>query len=189
MKIKWLTNVGGKGSPIKKLCILNLTATIFLTITANANHSKVELGYSEANNDVIEKIQQTITGAVSDAMGPLPGVSIVIKGTSQGTTTDFDGNYSIEVADNAAVLVFSYLGYKSQEVPVGSNTELNVTLTEDTSELDEVVVLGYTTRKKGELTGSVSTVSSEEIEKAGNKDLAKSLSGRVPGLISSDRGG
>ncbi|MDO6604573.1 SusC/RagA family TonB-linked outer membrane protein [Arenibacter palladensis] len=190
MKIKWLTNVGGKGSPIKKFHLFKLTAVFLLTLTANANNSVSNYSYIEVGENLDYKgLQQTITGSVSDALGPLPGVSIVIKGTSQGTTTDFDGNYSIEVADNAAVLVFSYLGYKSQEVPVGSNTELNVTLTEDTSELDEVVVLGYTTRKKGELTGSVSTVSSEEIEKAGNKDLAKSLSGRVPGLIIADRGG
>ncbi|WP_282143672.1 SusC/RagA family TonB-linked outer membrane protein [Cellulophaga baltica] len=133
--------------------------------------------------------QQTITGTVSDADGPLPGVSIVIKGTTTGTSTDFDGNYSINTEGNAVVLQFSYIGYATKEVTVGSQSVVNVSLEADAQNLEEVVVLGYTTRKRGELTGSVSTLNTEEIENTSNKDVAKSLAGKVSGLIVSDRGG
>ena len=190
MKIKWLTDERGERFPIKKLSLLKMTAVFLLTFSVNANASTLS-NESLITNDgaTVERIQQTVTGTVSDELGPLAGVSIIVKGTSSGTTTDFDGNYNIEVDGPDAVLVFSYIGYLAQEMLVGSNTEINVTMQEDVAKLEEVVVLGYTTRKKGEVTGSVSTVSSEEIEKAGNKDLAKSLAGTVPGLIIADRGG
>ena len=136
-----------------------------------------------------ETIQQTISGTVSDESGPLPGVNIIVKGTTNGTQTDFDGNYSISVQGSDAILVFSYLGYKSQEITVGSDSEVNVLLESDISGLDEVVVVGYTTRKRGELTGSVSTVSAKDIEDTPNREVAKSLAGRVTGLLVTDRGG
>ncbi|WP_298488197.1 TonB-dependent receptor [uncultured Maribacter sp.] len=132
---------------------------------------------------------QTISGNVSDAEGPLAGVTVMIKGTTSGTSTDFDGNYSISVDSNDTVLVFSYIGYATKEVVVGSNTTLNVVLEGDTSKLDEVVVVGYSTKKRGELTGSVSTISSEAIAQTSSKDVAKSLAGRASGLIINDRGG
>ncbi|WP_299556487.1 TonB-dependent receptor [Seonamhaeicola sp.] len=132
--------------------------------------------------------QTTVSGTVSDASGPLPGVNIVVKGTTQGTQTDFDGNYTLAV-DGNATLVFSFLGYKTKEVAVAGNTKIDVTLEEDIAGLDEVVVVGYSTKKRGELTGSVSTISSEAIEQTSSKDVAKSLAGRASGLIISDRGG
>lgn len=102
--------------------------------------------------------QQEVTGVTTDVSGmPLPGVSILVKGTAQGTTTDFDGNYSISVPENA-VLVYSYLGYTTQEIEVLGKTNMNVVLQEDISSLDEVVVVGYGKQKKVNLTGSVATV-------------------------------
>ncbi len=90
---------------------------------------------------------------VTDENGtPLPGASIVEKGTGNGTTSDFDGNYSISVANENSILVFSYIGYSRQEREVGTSTTLNVQLEPDASELDEVVVLGYGTKKKSEVT-------------------------------------
>ncbi len=162
-----------------------------LPISVSAN---MDVKYGEGNileNDisVFEVTQQSITGSITDELGPLIGVSVVVKGTMKGTTTDFDGNYSIEVDDGDAVLVFSYIGYATQEITVGNQTIIDVTMAEDASKLDEVVVLGYTTRKKGEITGSVSTIDSKTIEQSSNKDLAKSLAGRASGLIISDRGG
>lgn len=135
------------------------------------------------------KPQSVIRGTVSDELGPLAGVTIVVKGTTKGTTTDFDGNYSIAVDHTDAVLVFSYIGYATQEIPVDNRDTINVVMVEDASKLEEVVVLGYTTKKKGELTGSVSTIDSKAIEQSSNKDLAKSLAGRASGLIINDRGG
>ena len=126
--------------------------------------------------------QKTISGTVSDASGPLPGVSILIKGTTTGTETDFDGKYTIKAAANN-VLVFSYLGYKSAERTVGSATTINVTLEEDANVLDVVVVLGYGSLKKTELTGSTVQVNSEEIELVPVSTVDQVLQGKVAGLV------
>ncbi|MDO7173107.1 SusC/RagA family TonB-linked outer membrane protein [Mariniflexile sp. AS56] len=146
--------------------------------------------FSEIEKTEIGSIQKiTVTGTVSDANGPLPGVNIIVKGTTVGAQTDFDGNYSITVDNNQAVLVFSYIGYSTKEVVVGNNKSIIVVLDQDTAKLDEVVVVGYTTRKRGDITGSISTINAEEIQNTANKDVAKSLSGKVSGLIVVDRGG
>ncbi|TXE10202.1 TonB-dependent receptor [Seonamhaeicola algicola] len=165
----------------RKLTVFVL-ATAILQLNANTFKNETPLKAKA------ELQQLTVSGTVSDATGPLPGVNIVVKGTTQGTQTDFDGNYSISVNANAT-LVFSFLGFKTKEVAVGNTSTLNVTLEEDVAGLDEIVVVGYTTRKRGELTGSVSTVKSKDIENTSNRDVAKSLSGRVSGLVVSDRGG
>lgn len=126
-----------------------------------------------------DRVQSQITGTVSDSQGPLPGATVIVKGTSNGVQTDFDGNYTIDVSDGNATLVFSYVGYATQEIAINGQSIINVTLVEDTQNLEEVVVLGYTTRKKGEVTGSVSTIDSKAIEQSSNKDIAKSLAGRA----------
>ncbi|QQY83294.1 TonB-dependent receptor [Tamlana sp. s12] len=132
---------------------------------------------------------QTVTGKVSDADGVLLGVTILVKNTTRGAVTDFDGGFTIE-ASAGETLVFSYLGYITKEIKITEETNnLNVILEADVSGLDEVVVVGYTTRKRGELTGAVSTLNTEEVENTTNRDVAKSLSGKVAGLIVSDRGG
>lgn len=136
------------------------------------------------------KLQSEISGTVTDVNGvPLPGVNILVQGTTKGAQTDFDGNYTLDVGSSNAVLEFSYIGYKTQVIPVNGKSVINVTLEEDLGLLDEVVVVGYTTRKRGDVTGSVSTIKAEKLEQAGTKDLAKSLAGKVSGLIISDRGG
>ena len=90
--------------------------------------------------------EKTVRGTVVDGDGlPLPGVNVIVKGTNNGKQTDFDGNYSISVAPTQS-LVFSYVGFKSQEIPVGGSNQLNVTLQVDAAALDEVVVLGYSTK-------------------------------------------
>lgn len=172
---------GNYFSLLNKLFLIQLILCSLLAIPLHAS--------AKENTPPINTQQRTITGSVSDEMGPMLGVSIVVKGTTTGTTTDFDGNYSIAVDNDATVLVFSYIGYKAQEVTVGSKSTINITLETDAENLEEVVVLGYTTRKKGEVTGSVSSIKSEDIEKTSNKDLAKSLAGKVSGLIVNDRGG
>lgn len=129
-----------------------------------------------------ETLQQTVSGVVSDETGPLPGASIVVKGTTNGTQTDFDGNYTLSGVANNAVLVFSYIGYKTQEVPVNNQATINVTLEEDASQLEEVVVVGYGTQKKATLTGSVATVGGEDLEKSSSPNLGTALAGKVAGL-------
>ena len=98
-------------------------------------------------------LAQNITGVVSDDEGPLPGVNVIIEGTSIGTSTDFDGNYTISNVDTNAVLLFSYIGYKTQAIPVNGQTQINVTMSVDANALDEVVLVGYSTLKKSTLTG------------------------------------
>lgn len=126
--------------------------------------------------------QQSITGTVGDNEGPLPGVSVIIKGTAQGVVTDFDGNYTISVSNQEAELVFSYLGFLTQEITVGSNSNLDVQLIEDVQGLEEVVVTGYGTQKKATLTGSIATISGEALEKSSSPNLGTALAGKVAGL-------
>ena len=129
----------------------------------------------------IEAFQSTITGTITDASGvPLPGANVVIKGTSTGAAADFDGNYSIE-ASPGDVLVFSYTGYNSSEITVGTSNVINATLEEGLT-LDEVVVTGYTVETKRETTAAVSIVSAEELAAIPSGNVEQQLAGRVAGV-------
>ncbi|MCE6987770.1 TonB-dependent receptor [Dyadobacter sp. CY323] len=124
----------------------------------------------------------TVKGKVNDDQGQgLPGVSVVVKGTSVGTVTDLEGNYTVN-APGAATIVFSYIGYITQEIPLGNKTSLDVKLLSDTKALEEVVVVGYGTAKKATLTGSVTAVKGGELQKAPATNLSNTLSGRLPGV-------
>src|SRR5690554_5207054 len=106
----------------------------------------------------------SIKGTVTDANGEaLPGVNVVIKGISGGVATSIDGNFNITVPDEDAILVFSFIGYKTQEITVGSQRDLLIILEEDTWQIEEVVVVGYGTQKKATLTGSVAAIKNEEL--------------------------
>ncbi len=132
---------------------------------------------------------QNVTGNVSDADGiPLIGASVVVKGTTTGTTTDIDGNYSID-APEGSTLVISYVGYADQEVVVGAGRTVNLTLAEGI-DLDQVVVVGYGSRKKSDITGAVSSVKSEELTAFPVLDAAQALQGRAAGVVvQSNNGG
>ena len=124
-----------------------------------------------------------VTGTVTDAEGtPLPGVNIVEVGTTNGAVTDLDGNYTITVSSEDAVLSFSFVGYLTEVIEVGGQTSIDVTLVEDILALDEVVVIGYGTMRKSDLTGSVTRANIETFEEAPNVTIAQSLQGAVPGL-------
>ena len=127
---------------------------------------------------------RTVTGKVSGEEGEgLPGVSILVKGTQKGTTTDQDGNYRLSVVDDQAVLVFSFVGYLAKEVPVGNQTTLNVTLATDTKALSEIVVIGYGTQKKSDVTGAVGSVKmDQEINSRPVVEVGQALYGKVPGV-------
>ncbi|MBO4468882.1 MAG: TonB-dependent receptor [Bacteroidales bacterium] len=127
--------------------------------------------------------QQSVTGLVTDVNGdPLPGVVVMIKGTNTGTTTDDGGLYSISAQPNQT-LVFTSLGMETMEYRVGNRTKLDVELREDTTLLDEVVVVGYGTQKKIHVTGSVSAVSGTELKKATATNVSQQLVGKLPGII------
>ncbi len=133
----------------------------------------------------------TVKGKISDEQGqPLPGVSVIVKGTANGTTTDNDGGYSLNVADEkSAVLVFSFIGYLSQEIPVSNRSTINVTLSVDVKALSEVVVVGYGTQKKETITGSVVSVKGTDLIKSPAANLSNSLAGRLPGVTAVNRSG
>jgi len=124
-----------------------------------------------------------ITGTVTDENGePLPGVSILIKGTTGGTVTNLEGVYTIEVNDRTTTLVFSYVGYITQEITVGDQTVINVTMAVDFLGLDEVVVIGYGTARKSDLTGAVTRANIEAFREQPNVSILQSLQGTIPGL-------
>lgn len=125
---------------------------------------------------------QTVTGVVSDMNGPLPGINVIQKGTSNGVATDFDGRYSITVIDPEAILVFSGLGFISTELAVNGRTQINVELSEDLETLDEVVLVGYSSQKKSTLTGAVSVVNMTDLEKTRVVNVSKALQGQVAGV-------
>ncbi|WP_345006699.1 TonB-dependent receptor [Snuella lapsa] len=124
-----------------------------------------------------------ISGTITDQNGqPLPGASILEKDTTNGTQTDFDGKFSLSVSNNNAVLVISYIGFQSQEVAVGDQTDITVTMREDAAKLEEVVVVAYGTVKKSDLTGSVTSIKSEDITETPSVRLDDALRGRAAGV-------
>jgi len=129
--------------------------------------------------------QQEITGTVTDAMGPVIGATVMEKGTSNGTVTDFDGNFKLKVKAGTT-LVFSYIGYKSQEQPARNG--MAVSMEENAKELAEVVVTGYTTQRKADLTGSVAVVSTKELKTSSDTDPMRALQGKVPGMTITSNG-
>ncbi|PHN04488.1 SusC/RagA family TonB-linked outer membrane protein [Flavilitoribacter nigricans] len=137
-----------------------------------------------------EELAHTVNGTVlSDEGDPLIGVTVLVKGTSVGTVTDFDGNYSIDLDDGNGTLVFSYTGYTSQEVAVNGRTTIDITMEVDIASLEEVVVVGYGSQKKVNLTGAVSSVTSEALENRPIPSVGQGLQGLIPNLNVSIRNG
>ncbi len=131
-----------------------------------------------------------VTGNVTDADGnPLPGVNIIIKGTLTGTITNADGNYNIEVEDTDATLVFSFIGYRTQEIKIAGRNVINITLEEEAISLEEVVAIGYGTMKKSDLTGSVTSISSEELAAYPSLGITEAIQGRASGVQVTSKNG
>ncbi|MFY0687410.1 MAG: TonB-dependent receptor [Cyclobacteriaceae bacterium] len=164
------------------LLVLSLVA--FSGFSAKAATSK-EDGTS-SNGEV----QRTVKGQVTDEEGNgIPGANVILKGTSSGSSTDIDGNYTINVTSDDDVLVFSFIGFASQEVTVGARSIVDVSLAVDVQALDEIVVIGYGTQKKSDLTGSVSTVKGEEIAKFSTANATQAIQGRMAGVRVEQNGG
>ncbi len=135
--------------------------------------------------------QSEVSGKIIDANDgtPLIGVNILVKGTTSGAVTDFNGDYTLTVPDADAVLVFSYTGYAVQEVQVGNRTTVDVSLESSNALLDEVVVVGYGTQKKSNVSGSIVSVSADEIAQVQTPSFDAALQGRVPGVYVTSNGG
>ncbi|GAL82594.1 SusC outer membrane protein [Algibacter lectus] len=134
-------------------------------------------------------VQAQVTGTVTsleDGM-PMPGVSVIVSGTTQGAATDFDGNYVLDNIDSNATLVFSYVGYKTQEIQINGRSVINVVLTEDAASLDEIIVTGYARERKVDVTGGAITVvelgPTEGVSMSSGSAVQGGLQGRVPGGV------
>ena len=126
----------------------------------------------------------TVSGVVTDEQSqPIPGVNVLVKGTTNGTTTNVDGKFTLDVPDENSVLVFSFIGYASQEVTLGGQTNLNIVLAQDIQSLQEVVVVGYGEQKKITVTGSVVAVAGADLVKSPAVDLSNSFAGRLAGVV------
>jgi TonB-linked SusC/RagA family outer membrane protein len=137
---------------------------------------------AESSVQAVQQSTKKITGTISDSQGAVIGASIVEKGTSNGTVTDFDGSFTLNVKPNAT-LVISYIGYTTQEIAVGNRSEFNITLQEDNTSLDEVVVVGYGTMKKSDISGSVASVNTSDMLKRTPTNIAQGLQGAAPGVM------
>lgn len=191
---------------IKKLLFMAKLVTIILLVSsgqlsANEASSSESLEIKENNskpvgilNNVEDENQQqknSISGKVTDAQGePLIGVTVIIRGTTQGTTTDANGKYKLENVPDNSVLVFSFIGMQRKEliVPAGK-TEINAALQQDTIGLDEVVAIGYGTQKRATLTGSIAEIKGEELKRSPQPNLSNSLAGKFSGVIVTNRSG
>ena len=134
--------------------------------------------------------QKSVSGKVTDSSGSsLPGVTVVVKGTTKGTITDSNGAYSISNIPKNAILQFAFVGMKEQDVQVGDNSTINLTLVDEATGVEEVVVIGYGTRKKATLTGAVSNIGGAEMKTNPSPNLSSSLGGKVPGIVSVNSSG
>lgn len=156
--------------------------------------SAIDICGATLNRKIVAEAGQqpgiAIAGIVSDTDGaPLPGVQIVIKGTTRGVLSDNEGHFSITVPDRDAVLVFSFMGFTTFEQIVGTMTHMNITLEETAAELEEVVVVGYGVQRKQTVTGAINSISSEVIMRSPTASVSNSLAGRLPGLTVVQRSG
>ncbi len=134
--------------------------------------------------------QKTISGTITDESGePLPGVTVLIKGTTNGTVTDIDGRYTISNIGESAILQFSFVGMLTQEVAIGGQTKIDIVLQPDAIGIEEIVAVGYGTQKKINITGSIASVNAEELEKIPVASSSNALAGRMPGLIAQQASG
>lgn len=163
--------------------LLFLIKSIFLQVLITS----LSIGFTHAT-DTFQGRQ--VTGVVRDDAGsPVPGVNVIEKGTTNGTATDIDGRYSLMVNSDEATLVFSFIGYTTQEIVVGGRSTVDVSLAPDTQTLQEVVVVGYGEKKKETITGAVTSVKSADILKAPVTNLSNALAGRLPGTVFINRSG
>ncbi len=183
-----LINYRGNKVSLKEV-LLNISKEAslgFRQINYNIDVRKLNDRALKNNVARIEVVQDDIdvTGKVTsteDGEG-LPGVNVIVKGTTQGTVTDVNGDYKINVPSTESVLVFSSVGYITQEVPIGSKTTIDLTLSPDVKSLQEIVVIGYGSVKKGDLTGSVSQVNNEELETVPVYNMEQALKGHAAGV-------
>lgn len=164
--------------------VLKVTTCLFLAASASVSPAFAFPEMTETmGTEVVQQQTVTITGVVKDKEGePVIGANVLEKGTSNGVITNVDGEYVLKVKDSKSVLVISYIGYKTQEVVVGTHRKINITLQDDTELLDEVVVIGYGTQKKGDVTSAVASVKPEDFSVGNFNNAGDLIKGKVAGL-------
>lgn len=166
---------------LKKVSLKSIS--LLLLCTGSLSASPVEKdGMEMGITNETQQNGKTIRGVVQDALGPIPGANIVIKGTTNGIITDTDGNYTLEDVPTNAILQVSFMGYLSQEIKVGDQSVIDILLKENTQLLDEVVVVGYGTQKKVNLTGAVTQVTSKDMENRPVGKVTQMLQGVMPNV-------
>jgi len=178
-----------KAIKMSKLAVLRARHILVLVLTIGLLPSFGSSSYASTTSEtehVLAIAQQAnvVTGQVTDALSnePLPGVSVFIKGTTAGTSTDDKGSYTLSVSGPTDVLVFSFIGYETHEETVGTKRIINVSLYTAMTELDEIVVVGYGTQRRGDITSSVASVNEKDFQKGSVRDAAQLIAGRTAGL-------
>ena len=168
------------------LCVLLCGVWLTLPVSANA-YNEAHNTYAASSRFSPYKItvqDRVISGTIKDELGTaLPGANVVIKGTAIGTTSNSDGKYSLSIPNSSGVLVFSYIGYAPQEVVLEGQTTIDVTLQPDPETLAEVVVVGYGSQKRSDLTGAISSIKAEELTQLPMQRVDQALQGRAPGVM------
>ena len=201
---EWLFRSLKKNLLVMRFAIFLLIPGIMQTYAADGDSQKTKLPVNYSDTELInvpdkievesesdEDVQQRrITGTVTDENGiPLPGVNVQVEGTVTGAITDGEGKFSIDIQNDKAVLLFSFIGYVSQRVPFSGQTILNISLVPTLTSLEEVVVVGYSVQKKMDITGSVAVVDVDELKKVPASNLGQQLQGKAAGLIVGATGG
>jgi len=164
-----------KCSFFSKIMRISLICFLFSTLSAVAGTNATQQS---------PKTSISITGTVIDDLGdPLPGVNVIVKGIKSSTITDNYGKYTVKVPYAEASLIFSYVGFQPQEIDLDGRTAINITLVEDRKALEEVVVVGYSTQKKATIVGSVSTITTKDLQQSPTANINNALAGRMPGLM------
>lgn len=173
---------------MKKYSLISgVLAVFYLMVCVNVNASpNFNLLTNAIDNplEIVENVQQEITGTVTNEEGEsIPGATVVVSGTTVGTTTDIDGRYTLTVPEGAEYLVVSFVGYQSQNILIGNQTTIDVVLESQTFDLDELVVVGYGTQRRANVIGSVTSVQSRDLTDAPVSNVSNALTGRLPGGI------
>lgn len=174
----------GRVMKLTSIPLFVFTTGVYASVHSPNMHVKSDIMMIETPSIVSTPQQNTrqITGTVIDATGmPIIGANVMVKGTTNGTITDIDGKFTLEVP-KGAILQVSYIGYMNQEIPVGNKSVLSISLQEDTQKLDEVVVIGYGTMKKSDITGAISSVSEEKIARQAVANVSTALQGLATGV-------
>jgi TonB-linked SusC/RagA family outer membrane protein len=169
---------------------LHPTKVMAMSISASANnHTSIPSRNNLHKTGILDPVDVQVSGKVTDESGTgLPGVNVLVKGTATGTTTSSDGSFTLTAPDGNATLVFSYIGYVTQEVPINNRTTLNISLVPDVQSLSEVVVVGYQTQKRSDIVGAVGVVDTEEIKKVQAGSVGELLQGRAAGVTVTSSG-